>query len=148
MVVRYLARRTRDASLAEELAQETFARATRAALGFREGNVLGWLLAIARNVHLDYARRQRRVVAWDDALLVDADGANEFARTDDRSIDAAAVRSVLNDLSDGHRRLLELVYLDGFTPAEVAAMTGLSGGAVRMALMRAREQFRTRWENI
>jgi RNA polymerase sigma factor (sigma-70 family) len=62
LVLGYLARRTGSATLAEELAQETFYRATRAFLGWRGGSPAAWLLAIARNVLLDEARRGQRLV--------------------------------------------------------------------------------------
>jgi DNA-directed RNA polymerase specialized sigma24 family protein len=58
LVLGYLARRTGSAILAEELAQETFYRATRAFLGWRGGSPAGWLLAIARNVLVDRSPRQ------------------------------------------------------------------------------------------
>ena len=57
LVYGYLRRRTGDPALAEELAQETFYRATRAFLGWRGGSPAAWLLAIARNALADEARR-------------------------------------------------------------------------------------------
>ena len=47
LVYGFLARRTGSPTLAEELAQETFYRATRAFLGWRGGSASAWLLAIA-----------------------------------------------------------------------------------------------------
>jgi hypothetical protein len=52
------------------------------------------------------------------------------------------VRDVLARLPDSHRRVLELVYVHGYSHAEVAAMTGTSEGAVKTAAWRAREAFR------
>ena len=124
--------------LAEELAQETFLRAARSILGWNGASPVGWLLAIARNVHLDHARRARRVVAWDDALLDRVDAPPE-------PLDDSRVSAVLVRLPIGARRLLELVYFDGFTPTEVAAMTGAAPGTVRMSLMRARVAFGAAW---
>jgi RNA polymerase sigma factor (sigma-70 family) len=62
LVAGYLARRTGDPGLAEELAQETFARAAGAMLGWRGESPTAWLLAIARNVLLDHTRKGRRLV--------------------------------------------------------------------------------------
>lgn len=53
LVLGYLTTRVRDRSLAEELAAETFYRATRAFLGWRGESPPAWLLAIARNVLID-----------------------------------------------------------------------------------------------
>ncbi|MEV8505850.1 sigma-70 family RNA polymerase sigma factor [Actinoplanes sp. NPDC051475] len=131
-VVGYLTRRTGDRSLAEELAQETFARATAAFLGWQGGSPVGWLLAIARNVLTDHYRKTRRLVPIEDSLLP----AEEFQ---DAGVE---VRDLLSRLPPNSRRLLELVYLDGFSQAEVAAMTGRSPVAVRTAVYRARESLR------
>lgn len=160
-VVRYLARRTRNAALAEELAQETFLRAARAFLGWRGDQPLGWLLAIARNVHLDHVRRARRVVSWDDALLSEVPGPPRSDRGakgragGSPARESAADLDLANDIADVLERLprptrclLELVYFDGFSPAEVADMTGIAPGTVRMSLLRARDAFRKKWMEI
>ena len=65
----YLCRRTGDPVLAEELAQETFVKATAAFLGWRGGPAAAWLLAIARNVLTDHHRRGRKIVPLEEALL-------------------------------------------------------------------------------
>ncbi|SDG65459.1 RNA polymerase sigma factor, sigma-70 family [Sinosporangium album] len=54
---------------------------------------------------------------------------------------ALDVRRVLARMPDGPRRLLELFYFDGFSLAEIAAMTGRSPQSVKTALWRARATF-------
>jgi RNA polymerase sigma factor (sigma-70 family) len=128
----YLVRHTGDPGLAEELAQETFTRATAAFLGWRGGPPLAWLLAIARNVLVDHHRRGRRLVPLQEQLL-----------EPDAFPDAAIeVRDLLARLPVASRRLLELVYLDGFTHAEIAAMTGRTPAAVPTAVWHARDALR------
>src|SRR3954451_20317333 len=68
LVYGFLPRRTGNPTLAEELAQETFYRATRAFLGWRGGSAPAWLLAIARHVLIDEARRGRRLAPLPEAL--------------------------------------------------------------------------------
>jgi DNA-directed RNA polymerase specialized sigma24 family protein len=131
-VLGYLARRTGDRVLAEELAQETFTRATAAFLGWRGGPPAAWLLAIARNVLIDHHRRGRRLVPLEDSFVP----AQGFPDT------GVEVRDLLSRLPPNSRRLLELVYLDGFTQAEVAVMINKSPVAVRTAVWRAREALR------
>jgi RNA polymerase sigma factor (sigma-70 family) len=132
LVFGYLARRTASPALAEELAQETFFRATRAFLGWRGGSPAAWLLAIARNVLVDEARRGQRLVALPESLVAPETGAET----------ALTVNDALSRLPDDHRRLLVLVYVDGYTHAEIAAMTGTTSGAVKTAVWRARQAFR------
>jgi RNA polymerase sigma-70 factor (ECF subfamily) len=139
LVVGYLHRRTGDATLAEDLAAETFTRAVGAFLGWRGESAAGWLLAIARNVHLDHARRARRVVAFDVELLVER---SDVVPAVDR------VEEVLAALPDASARVLRLVHGDGFSHAEVAVMTGSTPVAVRTAVWRARQEFRITWAQL
>ena len=126
----YLRRRTGDAALAEELAQETFYRATRAFLGWRGGSPAAWLLAIARHVLVDEVRRGRRLVDLSESLAAAApEGSRDVADT-------------LALLPESQRRVLVLVYVYGYSHAEVAAMTESTEGAVKIAVWRAREAFR------
>jgi RNA polymerase sigma-70 factor (ECF subfamily) len=129
LLLGYLTRRTGDASLAEELAQETFFRATRAFLGRKGGSPTAWLLAIARNVLIDEARRGRRLVQLEESLLA----AQRSLEPD------AATRDLLRRLPRSQQALLELVYVAGFSHAEVAAMTGSTAGAIKTAVYRARQ---------
>lgn len=132
LVVGYLARRTGSTTLAEELAQETFYRATRAFLGWRGGSPVAWLLAIARNVLVDEVRRGQRLVPLNEKLAEEVPGRET----------TMAVEEALARLPPSQRRMLELVYVDGYTHAEIAAMAGTSPGAIKTALWRARGEFR------
>ncbi|WP_212831697.1 RNA polymerase sigma factor [Catellatospora sp. TT07R-123] len=133
VVLGYVRRRTGDPALAEELAQEAFARATAAFLGWRGESPLAWLLAIARNVLADHHRKGRPLVPLEEVL----EPAEAFPHT------RIEVRDLLARLPATDRRLLELVYLDGFSHAEVAAMAGRTPAAIRTAVWRAREALRT-----
>ncbi|GAA0927491.1 RNA polymerase sigma factor [Nonomuraea longicatena] len=132
LVCGFLVRRTRDPHLAEDLAQDTFVRATRALLGWRGENPAAWLLTIARNVFIDHVRRTRT-----EAPLPDPDELGVPAL----GPPALEVRDVLDRLPAQHRRLLELVYLEGFSMVEVAAMTGKKHNTIKTAVWRARAAF-------
>ena len=128
----YLTRRTGDPVLAEELAQETFYRATRAFLGWRGGSPAAWLLSIARNVLIDEVRRGRRLAPLPETLVDSTDPYEE-----------SVVNDVLARMPDSQRRVLELVYVHGYSHAEVGLMLGTSEGAVKTAVWRAREAFKS-----
>lgn len=128
LVLGYLTTRVRDRGLAEELAAETFYRATRAFLGWRGESPPAWLLAIARNVLVDAVRRDRRHAVLSDDVLAPVEALD----------DDVAVRVALEQLPEADRRLLVLVHVHGYSCAEVAAMSGSTHGAVRTALYRAR----------
>ncbi|MEV4564182.1 RNA polymerase sigma factor [Nonomuraea sp. NPDC049419] len=132
LVCGFLLRRTRDPHLAEDLAQETFVKATRALLGWRGESAAAWLLTIARNVLLDHVRRSRRELALPDA---DELGVPPL------HVAALDVRDALERLPEQQRRLLTLVYFEGFSMVEVAAMTGRSHSSIKTAVWRARAAF-------
>jgi RNA polymerase sigma-70 factor (ECF subfamily) len=113
--------------------QETFYRATRAFLGWRGGSPVAWLLSIARHVLVDEVRRGRRLAPLPETLVDPAASPDE----------QVAVADALNRLPETQRRLLALVYVDGYSLAEVAALTGTSDGAAKTALWRARAAFRS-----
>jgi RNA polymerase sigma-70 factor, ECF subfamily len=64
----------------------------------------------------------------------------------EKPVEAIAVRDLLDRLPAADARLLTLAYLEGFRANEIAAMSGASEGAVRMALLRARNAFRSAWQ--
>lgn len=130
----YLARRTGDPVLAEELAQETFYRATRAFLGWRGGSPSAWLLSIGRNVLIDEVRRGRRLAPLPESLVDPSDPYEE-----------SVVSDVLAHLSPSQRRVLDLVYVHGYSHAEVGALLGTSEGAVKTAVWRARDAFKAEY---
>ncbi|WP_342775058.1 RNA polymerase sigma factor [Nonomuraea diastatica] len=132
LVCGFLLRRTRDPHLAEDLAQETFVKATRALLGWRGENPAAWLLTIARNVLIDHVRRRRIEVALPDPGELGVPPLH---------VAALDVRDALDRLSEQHRRLLTLVYFEGFSLVEVAAMTGRKPASIKTAVWRARNAF-------
>lgn len=134
LVLGYLRRRTSDRELAEDLAQETFLRATRAFLGWRGARPEAWLLAIAGNVLIDHVRKRASTMPLEENLIASA--------LDWTSEDPVAMTDVLRGMPQQQARLLRLVYEWGFTHAEVATMVGATPAAVKTALWRARETFR------
>ena len=131
LVLGYLVRQTRDVHLAEEIAQDTFVRATRAFLGWKGGSPAAWLLAIARNCLIDHARKHGRTV-----VVADVPEAAPIPDASD-----AGVRDALARLRPKTRRVLELHYFDGFSLVEIAAMTSSTPAAVKAAIHRARHDF-------
>lgn len=132
LVLGFLTRRTGDRGLAEELAQETFYRATRAFLGWRGEAPVAWLLAIARHVLIDEARRGKELVPLPELLPDPAPALEE----------GVALVDLFDRLPEQQRRLLELVYVYGYSHAEIGAMLGMTEGAVKTGVWRARAAFR------
>lgn len=134
-LVRMLYRRTGDRDRAEDLAQETFARAVAAP----PDNPRPWLFAVALNLVREDGRRavrqDRRLELLRQDPRASADPASELERNDA----VAAVRAALLTLNDRDREAL-LLKAEGFNYDEIAATLGLAKGAIGTTLARARRR--------
>lgn len=130
---------------AEDLAQETLLRAT-IKLGELEDEqaALAWLHRIAERLHID---RQRRA----DPLKIQAEIVESLemadpmptglviAQTNEMS---ACMQRYMAMLGPSHRRILMLHDGEGHTAAEIAAILGISEGAAKIRLHRARKNLK------
>jgi len=149
-LARYL---TGDATDAEDLVQETYARALQGAAQFRPGtNLKAWLFRILRNTFISLYRRQRRNPTVGGLDVVDplADGsAEEGWFMNDIELDrlqrvvAEEIEAALLALAEDARTVI-LLDLEGLTETEVADVLGCPVGTVKSRLSRARAALRVR----
>jgi RNA polymerase sigma-70 factor, ECF subfamily len=147
-LARYLTDNHADA---EDLVQETYARALRGAGQFTPGtNLKAWLFRILRNTFISVYRRQRHnpTVGGLDTVDPTAQGpAPEHWLRDDlelerlRSIVGAEIERALMALSEEARTIIVLD-LEGLTEVEVAQIVGCAVGTVKSRLARARAALR------
>ena len=144
-------RLARRANEAEDLVQETFARAIAAQAQFREGsNLKAWLFRILRNIHLDSIRRDRRNPVTSSDVTDDGgsdDGRVELLRGDLeierlRGLVADDIEAALFELSEEARTVV-LLDLEGFSESEIADVMGTAPGTVKSHLSDARARLRT-----
>ena len=127
----------RDRFTAEDLVQETFARAWQRWSGLRDDRaVKGWLYAILRNEHARLHERKKLSIDTDQNLDETAD------LTSARAEDAVDTREALAALPIIYREPLLLQVLGGYSSAEIAAMMETTNGAVMTRLTRARQALR------
>ena len=133
---RYLYWLCRDRAQAEDLVQETFARAWAAWQDPRdERAVKAWLYTIARNEHARLYEKKRPDVdpeAELDALVA-------APRDHGLSLD---LRKAFGALPEAFRDCLLMQVLGGLTSAEIAAAAGATEEAINMRLSRARRALR------
>jgi RNA polymerase sigma-70 factor, ECF subfamily len=147
-LARYL---TRNATDAEDLVQETYARALRAAAQFIPGsNLKAWLVRILRNTFISIYRRQRRnptVGGLDTVNPTYQDPAQgEWLRGDAelhrlRTVVGEEIERALMSLSEDARTVV-LLDLEGLTEQEVADVVGCPVGTIKSRLWRARAALR------
>jgi RNA polymerase sigma-70 factor (ECF subfamily) len=129
----------RDRGLAEDLVQETFARAWKSRAQLRDlDTVKAWLYRILRNEH---ARRfERKALEMEDRDVFELGVADPGNLERDH-----AVREHLALLAPQYREPLLLQVLGGFSCAEIAALLGIGEQAVMQRLSRARQAMRRLW---
>jgi RNA polymerase sigma-70 factor (ECF subfamily) len=138
-VMAYCLRRTTE-TVAHDAVSEVYAVAwrKRKRLPTDEREAALWLLGVARNVLSNQARGQRR---W--ARLL-----RRVAQQPPPPVPPPAAGNGLGeamaDLSPADQEVLRLAYWDDLPPADIAAVLGISTGAVSTRLHRARERLRTR----
>lgn len=125
---------------AEECVQDAFVRALRALRAHpdREMALRPWLYTIARNACVDRLRRSARTVGVDDVALVLPDPAGDPHDALVRREALAAVVAGLRGLPARQRTALVGHELEGRSHAEIAAGLGMSEGASKALVHRAR----------
>lgn len=137
-------RLTRNRADAQDLVQDTCVRAcARLDLLDDSGPVKAWLLRVMHNLFVDGVRRERsspvtRVAEAGDSMAQ----AICPAPTPEQSLDsrqrAAQIERAWSRLDRGHRALLAL-RAEGYTLAEISAITHIAMDALTMRLYRARQ---------
>jgi RNA polymerase sigma-70 factor (ECF subfamily) len=144
-LVRHVIRdNVRDGHAVDDIVQEVFTRALEQLPTLRQSDRFSsWLLAIARHAAIDSRRARVRSPQLVDTDDVDLDagepGPAELAELAEL---ADVVRSCVVGLSARDTAAVVMVTYLGFTTAEVATALGLSYGAAKVAVHRARSRLR------
>ncbi|WP_083977100.1 RNA polymerase sigma factor [Kitasatospora azatica] len=147
-ILGFVTRRVTDPHLAADLTADIFVAALEAAGGFRpeKGKPVAWLYGIARNVINAHARG----IARERGALGRLSGRRLLGEEDilalEERIDAQRAARLLMArhaaLSEPLRAVLDLVAIDGLSPAEAAEALGIGQATVRVRLHRARRLLR------
>lgn len=145
---------TRNRTEAEDLLQETAAKAFAGFHGFRDGtNLGGWLYRILVNTHIsDYRKQQRRPAQWltdeitDSQLLSEARHSSTGLRSaEDHVLDQLGDNDVIQALQQLPEKLRTAVYyadIEGRRFKEIAELTDAPIGTVMSRLHRGRHRLR------
>lgn len=148
MLVRFCARFTGNTDAAEDLAQQTLLQAWRHEESLRDPQARqGWLLGIARNTCLMWARRQgREVTRLVELDRLDAHGCRDrladnfdFVMELERDELVRLVERAMALLPSESREILIQKYVEELPQVEVAARLGLTEGAVEARLQRGKQ---------
>lgn len=142
VVYGYFVRRCPDRGTAEDLTSETFlAAAERACDEARTSDpppiAIPWLLGVARHKLADHYRRRR-----DPVPVAEPPEPVEPADDWDAALDRMVAESVLTRLSEPHRAVLVLRYMDDCSVGQCAELLGRTVHATEALLVRAKRAFR------
>jgi RNA polymerase sigma-70 factor (ECF subfamily) len=140
---------TRNAPDAEDLVQETFAKALAASGRFQPGtNLNAWLRRIMINTFISGYRKNRAQPQFvtEDAvsaqvLCARSPGGSAEDQVVGRLLDPEVI-AVLRELPDRYRIVVFLADLEGLGYRQISALTGMPLGSVKSCLHRARCRLR------
>lgn len=134
-----------DEELAQDVLQEAFVKIWRYAAKYdrARGTVFTWMLNIARNQAIDFLRSRQNINRQQSIPLEENVGMAESG-TAQAAQERSEVAELVSGLEPSLRVLIEMVYLDGYTQAEAAEITGTPLGTVKTRIRAALQKLRTR----
>jgi RNA polymerase sigma-70 factor (ECF subfamily) len=146
---RFLQRQVGNPATAEDLLQETLLRVARGLAGFAgRSSPKTWMFTIASNVVMDHLRQpaqRQQIVDIEEAAQIDDGAITVDARMEFDEMNQC-VRGVIDSLPPDYRTALILHDLEGMDCAQTAQVMGVSVGAAKVRIHRARARLKAALE--
>jgi RNA polymerase sigma-70 factor, ECF subfamily len=134
----------RSEEIAADVMQDAFVKIWKNIEGYNrsKGTLFTWILNIARNTAIDRIRSQEFQNSQKNQDLetsinfIDNQGSNQF------DVDAIGIRKVVESLRPEHQQMIDLLYFQGYTQAEVSEEFGIPLGTVKTRVKAAVVQLR------
>jgi RNA polymerase sigma-70 factor (ECF subfamily) len=136
----YIYRRTGDQPLAEDMTAQVFLKMLESIRDRKawHSSFSGWLYRIAHNLVIDhYRRRDRQHVMDIEEAPPMASDLEDPIQTAEMNLDAERLRAAIQRLTDEQAEVVSLRFLEGYSIAEVAALTNRTEGAIKALQYRA-----------
>jgi RNA polymerase sigma factor (sigma-70 family) len=126
-----------DRMEAEDMLQNGFVKVFQKMADYRgDGSLEGWIRRIMVHSAIEYYRKHHKMMQ-----LVDLDEAKNQTSVNPlatANLDAKDLLLLIQQLSPGYRIVFNLYAIEGYSHKEIAAITGISEGASKSQLSRAR----------
>lgn len=127
---------THSTALADDLVQETLAKALRKSSQLRDPSAGdAWLYSILANCYRDHFRRQRATEEVDENTIIHESTPEKESSEQEIVL---KVRAAIAKLAEGQRQVVTLVDIQGLSYMEVAQILNVPIGTVMSRLCRAR----------
>ena len=135
-------RLTFDMDISQDLTQNLFYRMIKYKNSYKsEYSVKSWIFEIARNLHADYCKEEKRsgtlFLKTDKYPVEPADDTDSYHEDDYDRLEKA-----FSCLSDDQKEIIILSRYQGLKYEEISAITKQSVGAIKVAMYRAIKQLR------
>jgi RNA polymerase sigma factor (sigma-70 family) len=138
-------RTTGNRASSEDLVQDVFVRILKYRRTYRPGSrFVTWMYNIARHARVDFLRKRRGEIEWDDAYaspILPADPAESNQRLHHLAL-------ALRRLPDDKREILVLSRYQGLRYEAIAQLLGCEVGAVKVRVHRAMRELREHFQQI
>ncbi len=141
----FLARRTGDRALAEDLLQEAFARGLDRLDTLRDGeSATAWFYRVLRTAVIDHRRRNATAAKALDGLTAELDVAAEVGPAEPPGATCRCVSRVVDALKPEYAAAIKRVEVEGTSVKDYAAEAGITANNAAVRVFRAREALRAR----
>ncbi|MDB5025913.1 MAG: sigma-70 family polymerase sigma factor [Mucilaginibacter sp.] len=126
-----------DRMEAEDMLQNGFIRVFRKMADYRgDGSFEGWVRRIMVHCSIEYYRKHHKILQ---AVDTDGEGAEQSVNPAAiANLDAKDLMMLIQKLSPGYRMVFNLYAIEGYSHKEIGEMMGISEGASKSQLSRAR----------
>lgn len=140
---------TKDHSMSEDIIQEVFIKTVYKVPKIQdEQKIRAWIKVTAKNLTLNYLKKNKKNRNQEDVQSVYNDGEKELIEKTsiekevEKIMLQEAIKTSLLEINPDYRMLIELKWHKNLTYEEIADALGISKGAVKQKLHRARESLR------
>ncbi len=124
---------------AQDIFQETFLRFHQSASKDREmTNVPAFILRIARNLCVNYKKREKQSVSFEDFMVADSSSETESEKNEMMDL----IKNALETLPDDYKEPLILREYNGLSYNEISDITGQSLANVKIRIHRAKQRIK------
>ncbi len=136
----YLCGLTGDKNLAEEITQDTFAKALKSIDSYNgDKDIRAWLFTIAKNSYYSYCRKQKRQVEMPGSDMIEDSNVTFVEDLEDRET-AMRIYGHIHNLNDPYKEVFMLRVMGELPYERIGQIFGKSSGWARVTFYRAKKE--------